>query len=113
MPTSSGVLSLGMLTDLEIAPDRNGCAAAIIWTCAGHGMDRATKNRIFEPFFPTRRVGEGTGLGLSVVHGIVTDLNGAIEVESEVNSGSTFIVCFPAIDARMLPVNDTTSGLAV
>lgn len=64
----------------------------------GHGMNNATKERIFEPFFTTRGVGEGTGLGLSVVHGIVTDLNGAIEVESTLESGSTFYVYLPVLE---------------
>ncbi len=61
----------------------------------GLGMDEQTIERIFEPFFTTRGVGEGTGLGLSVVHGIVVDLCGAIVVESTVQSGSTFSVYLP------------------
>ena len=65
----------------------------------GTGMSEEVKNKIIEPFFTTKKVGKGTGLGVSISYGIVKDYGGSIDIESEVGRGTIFRLTFPAAAA--------------
>ena len=62
----------------------------------GIGMDKETRDRVFEPYFTTKPMGRGTGLGLAMAHGMVTAAGGRITVQSDIGHGSRFEVCLPA-----------------
>jgi signal transduction histidine kinase len=77
----------------KLAP---GDYVKIMISDTGHGMDEQTLSRIFEPFFTTKEVGEGTGMGLPVVHGIIESHGGVIEVESQIDIETCVKIYLPA-----------------
>ncbi|MFH2065168.1 MAG: PAS domain S-box protein [Pseudomonadota bacterium] len=83
-----------------------GSYIRLVVTDTGTGMSPETMKRIFDPYFTRKKKGEGTGLGLSLVHGIVTSLGGSITVNSELGKGSIFQVLIPRIESapeKMVP----------
>ncbi len=89
------VLAASTATELGIAA---GPMICICVSDTGSGMDEATRQRVFEPFFTTKPLGKGTGLGLSMVWGTVQSHGGAVRVESDLGTGTTFTIYLPITD---------------
>jgi two-component system cell cycle sensor histidine kinase/response regulator CckA len=107
MRSSSGTIDIaldqlttdaGLLTTVPMLGP--GSYARITVADTGKGMDEETARRIFEPFFTTKQPGEGTGLGLAVVHGILSEHAGALGVDSQLSKGTRMVVHLPLHDGR-------------
>ena len=80
---------------LRITLGSEGGMAKLTVSDTGHGIPDDVVSKIFDPFFTTKEFGKGTGLGLTVVKGIIEEHHGSIEVESEPGKGTTFTVLLP------------------
>jgi PAS domain S-box-containing protein len=89
------VIEVSLQADTSVGHWPGTTVARLSIIDTGSGMDGATLQHLFDPFFTTKPVGEGTGLGLSVVHGIVLNHGGSIETTSRIGQGSRFDICLP------------------
>jgi PAS domain S-box-containing protein len=92
----------------SLAPGRY---VRLIVSDTGAGIPPAALDRIFDPFFTTKGVGQGTGLGLSLVHGIVSDLGGAIDVTSKTGEGASFEIWLPVAGETAMPVAEAAQTM--
>lgn len=109
MPDQGGALTVTLeqvtRDDAQASQLKSGPYLKLSVRDNGHGMDRATLERIFDPYFTTKEQGEGTGLGLAVVHGIVNSYDGDIQVQSRPGKGTCFDVWLPVTQQKD-PTND-------
>jgi two-component system NtrC family sensor kinase len=83
---------------LKITSSRNGSNVQVEVTDTGVGIPQENITKIFEPFFTTKEIGKGTGLGLAVCYGILTEHGGSLDVQSTVGVGTTFTISLPVIN---------------
>ena len=107
----NAIHALGEGGTITLRTESGHGGARMIVADTGVGMDAATLEQIFLPFFTTKDVDQGTGLGLSVVHGIVTAHGGTIDVQSSVGRGTTCTITFPRCDGAGEDREDTNGKI--
>ncbi|MDR3630662.1 MAG: CheR family methyltransferase [Desulfocapsaceae bacterium] len=120
MEKTGGILEIGLMdcqvSSQDLPPHAKVQAGKFVVLSVGDtgpGIPPEIQTKIFEPYFTTKEVGKGTGMGLSIIYGIVTTMGGFITCESELNKGSIFRVFFPAIEPTpgiAIDRNDTISS---
>jgi CheY-like chemotaxis protein/anti-sigma regulatory factor (Ser/Thr protein kinase) len=94
------------ITDLQLAP---GAYLRLEVSDTGHGMPPEILEKVFDPYFTTKKQGEGTGMGLAIVHGIVNSQDGKITAYSEPGKGTTFHVYLPCLKTETVAIEAETS----